>query len=147
MMALAGTILIALTAGLVLNLSMRRYEMTAFRVERMKAFNASEAGTQYAWGRLTVNDTEQFNNIPGDPPAWNQPGLTFQQRIQQRLQDPSASGPLIISSDENQKPSPHHLEPGLQLAGRDITVQIFYNNDNDPATNDFRVEASTEYGK
>lgn len=157
MTAVVGTILLTLTAAVVLNFTMRRFETTALRVDRWTAFHADEGAVQYAWARLTVNDTNPLNNVKGNPP-WNEPGVPFQQRFR----EPSAPKVVIISSDGNRTPEPHHIEPFLKMRGKDVTVEITWDNpdvddpkipnwagstgDKDDFPSEFQLRASTDYG-
>lgn len=124
MTAVVGTILLTLTAAVVLNFTMRRFETTALRVDRWTAFHADEGAIQYVWARLTVDDV-----------------------FQQMARDKAAETPpksFVISSDP--KVNPDLEVEALRLGKKDVTVEMTYNTDGNPATNDFRLRASTDYG-
>ena len=110
--AIAVAIVVSLTAATVLNLTWRRFELSASRSDRDVALAAAEVGLQYAFARLDVNDTNQLRDGIGNPvgPA----GVSFQDRV-----GADADG-LLISSD-NAVAGLDHWEPNLHVSTRMVS--------------------------
>lgn len=148
MTALVGVILLTLTVAAVMNLVMRRFETTAFRSDRLVAFNADEGATQYAWSRLNINDFD---------PATKK---VFQQRVRDKRDTSGKNIPFVISS--NSKLPPDIVEPSFLMAGKNVTVEILWDDPDvddpkipnwagskspgDDFPSEFQVRASTDYG-
>ncbi len=53
--AIVAALVVSITALVVLNLTMRRFELSAFRSDHARSLIASESGFQYAFARLDLD--------------------------------------------------------------------------------------------
>ena len=63
--AIVLAIIVSVTAAVVLNLTFRRFELSAFRTDHSIAATSAEAGFQYAFARLDRDTTYTNPNYPG----------------------------------------------------------------------------------
>ncbi|MDO8729998.1 MAG: hypothetical protein Q7J69_02270 [Candidatus Omnitrophota bacterium] len=102
-----------LVAG-VLSLTMRRFELSAFRTDHTVAAGTSEAGLQYAFARLAADDAvfgaavRAKRNALGNGP----------------IADGTAAAEYVVTSDASVPANQRdELEPALQMGGKvDTTV-------------------------
>lgn len=125
--AIVAAVVISITALVILNLSMRRFEMSAFRSDHTVALVSSEAGFQYVFARLDH-----------DP--------VFRTAVQDKTLVPGAPTPYIVSSDP--AVTADETDPRLNV-GKDVTVEITFMRlqDNPPDPNrPYQVRARSEFG-
>lgn len=67
--AIVAALVVSITALVVLNLTMRRFELSAFRSDHVISMVSSEAGFQYAFARLNADAAfENAVRTDDDPP-------------------------------------------------------------------------------
>ena len=64
-MAIVLALIVSVTAAVVLSLTMRRFELSAFRTDHAVAAGTAEAGFQYAFARLDQDTAYTDANFPG----------------------------------------------------------------------------------
>ena len=157
--AIVLALVVSVTAALVLNLTFRRFELSAFRTDRAVAGGTAEAGFQYTFARLDRDRTYT-------DPAF--PGFTGFREVVQRKRDilgagsiPAGNAPAeyvitchdAAAADENQLVPAIHMGPAA--AGKHLTIRIrFFHNepaagftDTVPIANrPYRVRSFTNYG-
>lgn len=134
--AMAAALILSLTAVVVLNMTSRRFELSAFRTDRAVAGLEAEVGLQYAFARLA------------DP--------AFQTTVQAKISG-GVQQFYVITSDPDLSPK-DLLVPQLQVGkkvgpagtyvgGKHVTVRIKFNPTGaGGASRPYEVRASTSFG-
>ncbi|PIQ83067.1 MAG: hypothetical protein COV76_00565 [Candidatus Omnitrophica bacterium CG11_big_fil_rev_8_21_14_0_20_64_10] len=132
-MTIAAALLITGMVVLMSRMTMRRFESASFRSDRLAALNLSEAGTRYAWARLSSGtDTLAADaEAAGDDTEYIIASAT-----------PSPVSGLV----------PDETDPMLRLNGREIEVRVIWQNPDGtqgpalPNGAEFEVHVYTDYG-
>ncbi len=148
--ALAAALVVSITAAVVLGLTWRRLELSAFRADHDVAVSASEAGLQYALARLDLDAAfrtrVQNKTINADAPTdyivacHDLPNITEDQI----LGNPPVSNAnqLHVAMKMNQA--------GVYVGGKHVVVRIRFFRpgvDVPPVPNrPYRISATTEFG-
>lgn len=119
-MAIVLALVVSVTTALVLNMTFRRFDLSAFRTDHSVAAATSEAGLQYAFARM---DKDLTSTIPAFP------GVSgFRNRVQAKrnnlgagpIADNTAAAEYVVTSDASV--AADELVPALQMGGKvDIT--------------------------
>ncbi len=125
--AIVAALVVSITALVVLNLTMKRFELSAFRSDHTISLVSSEAGFQYAFARLDL-----------DP--------VFRAAVENKTVAANTPTPYIVSSDP--LVAADQTDPRLRVA-KDVTLEITFlrPQDNPPDPNRPYVVASrSEFG-
>jgi hypothetical protein len=132
--AIVLALVVSATAALVLNMTFRRFELSAFRTDRSVAGGTSEAGFQYVFARM---DKDRAYNDPAfpAPPAGN----GFRETVQRKRNSQGAgaiaatgaandAAEYVVTchdaaaTDENQLVPAIHMGPAA--TGKHLTTRI-----------------------
>ena len=144
--AVLFSVLVTLSAGVVLNMTFARMNMSNFQESRMISFYAAEAGVQYANGRLLVDttfstDVKNRSAQSGNPPY-----------IVSCLNTADAIARGHISSGQSVDIQDLNLKLGKDTAGawgpaharpKDVTLKI---TEKPLGSGKYEVKAVTDYG-
>ena len=134
--AIVLALVVSVTAALVLNMTFRRFELSAFRTDRAVAGGTSEAGFQYVFARLardnafrTAVETKRLALGAGAQPANN----AAAEYVISCHDDPAAAEDVVLDPDGagNQQPPALHMggvldatSPGGLRGGKHVRLRI-----------------------
>jgi hypothetical protein len=138
--AIVAAVVVSITAAVVLNLTFRRFEMSAFRSDHVVAAAEAEAGLQYAFARLGLD-------------------AAFRTAVQNARQG-AAQRYYVISCRQDLEPNtpgvqaPDAHVPALHMGGKHVTVRIIFGGGLGlpageaplPAGARYRVRAFADFG-
>jgi len=145
--AIVAAVVVASTALLSVNIVMKRFEMAAFRTDRTRMLNASEAAIRYTWTRLDIEDPELTPGVDD----------TLAEFVETKdillAGQPEDVREYILAPEPNTGTSDISGDPidlqvdALMIGGRYVEVRILFDPDGNPAAApDFRVRAQSNYG-
>ena len=158
--AMAAAVIISILAVVVLNMTFRRFELSAFRTDRAVAGAAAEAGLKYAFARLQLDTTYTDLNFPGPPGFANvvqRAGQAVPPRdyvlrchpltglaVDQVVPQLHVGAKINTERNPNGTPGPNY---GQYVGGKHVTVRIRW----DPAgtggaARPYIIRASADYG-
>lgn len=132
-MAMAVAVILSITAAAVVNLTWRRFELSASRTDRDIALAAAETGLQYAFARLDADED-------------------LRDAITARGKDADSKNDVYVITCDKDIPR-DELIPALHVSaninnegGKHVTVRIRFVSAPPDPTRPFRVSASADYG-
>ena len=137
--AIAMALIVSIMAAVVLNLTFRRFEMSAFRTQHAVGMAGSEAGFQYAFARLD-RDQPFRTVVQGKAPGWYV--VTCH---------PTASLDAQLVAQMGVPAAPDAVVPALHMGNKHVVVKIRYSRPGvDPpprfAGRPYEVRAGSTFG-
>lgn len=140
--AMAAALIISVLAAVVLNMTWRRFEMSAFRSDRAIAGAEAEAAMRYAFARLDLDQAFHDRVVAKAPKAYV---ITCDAGI-----PPGQRDELIPELHQGAKVDPNGpVDPKVRyVGGKHVTVKIKYDpTDNGGAAQPYKVSAKATFGK